>query len=118
MAVKTYVNGMSKLLDISTARYGMGQKIKHRLFDYRGVVLDVDSRFQLSDEWYDKMAKSKPAKDEPWYHVLVHDSAQMTYVAEANLDYDVSKEAVEHPVIDICFDKDAAGKYQRRLSVQ
>ncbi len=109
---------MKQNIKIATARYGMGQKIKHRLFNYRGVVLDVDSSFQLSDEWYKKMAKSQPSKDEPWYHVLVHESAQMTYVAEANLDFDVSTEAIEHPVLDICFDKDATGKYQRRLSVQ
>lgn len=109
---------MQKNLSITHAKFALGQKIKHKLFDYRGVVLDVDSHFQLSDEWYSKIAKSKPAKHDPWYHVLVHDSAQVTYVAEANLDWDNSQDAVEHPVIDICFDKDAAGKYQRRLSVQ
>lgn len=105
-------------MNITTARYSMGQKVKHQLFGYRGVVLDVDSHFQLSDDWYEKMAKTKPSKEEPWYHILVHDSAQMTYVAEANLTFDLSNDAVEHPVLDICFDKDATGKYQRRLSVQ
>jgi len=96
----------------------MGQKIRHRLFDYRGVILDVDSEFQLSDDWYNKMAKTQPAKDEPWYHILVHESAQMTYVAEANLELDGSEEQIDHPVIDLCFDIDAQGQYQRRLNVQ
>lgn len=103
---------------VQDAQYSLGQKVRHRLFDYRGVVLDVDSSFQLSDEWYDKMAKTMPAKDEPWYHVLVHESAQMTYVAEANLFADASNAEIEHPVIDLCFDLDASGKYQRRLNIQ
>ncbi|MDG1286117.1 MAG: heat shock protein HspQ [Rickettsiales bacterium] len=105
-------------LEIISAKFGMGQKIRHKLFDYRGVILDVDSDFQLSDDWYKKMAKTQPAKDEPWYHVLVHESAQMTYVAEANLQTDASEEKIDHPVIDLCFDIDAQGKYQRRLNVQ
>jgi len=109
---------MGSELKLVSAKYGMGQKVRHRLFDYRGVVLDVDSRFQLSDEWYEMMAKTLPSKDEPWYHVLVHDSAQVTYVAEENLLLDASEEAIEHPVIDLCFDRDAHGKYQRRLNVQ
>ncbi len=103
---------------IVTARFAIGQKVKHHLFDYRGIVLDVDCSFQLSDEWYSKMAKSQPSKTEPWYHVLVHDTAQLTYVAEANLGLDSSLESIDHPVVDLCFDKDASGKYQRRLSVQ
>lgn len=107
-----------KSLTIVNARFAIGQKVRHHLFDYRGVVLDVDSRFQLSDEWYEKMAKTLPAKDEPWYHVLVHETAQLTYVAEANLTEDASQEQVEHPVIDLCFDIDADGRYQRRVWVQ
>ena len=109
---------MKQIPEISSAKYNIGQKIRHRLFEYRGVVLDVDSRFQLSDEWYAEMAKNMPSKDEPWYHVLVHESAQMTYVAEANITFDNSQDQIEHPVVELCFDIDAQGKYQRRLSVQ
>jgi heat shock protein HspQ len=103
---------------LQSAKFSLGQKVRHQLFDYRGVVLDVDSNFQLSEEWYEKMAKTMPSKDEPWYHVLVHESSQVTYVAEANLAADASEDEIEHPVIDLCFDLDAAGKYQRRLNIQ
>lgn len=109
---------MSINSQIVSAQFSMGQKIRHKLFDYRGIVLDVDSYFQMSDDWYEKMAKTQPAKDEPWYHVLVHGSAQVTYVAQANMEIDVSDEGIEHPVIDLCFDIDAQGHYQRRMSVQ
>lgn len=81
------------------AKFSIGQCISHRLFDYRGVIVDVDPDFQGSDEWYEAVAKSRPPKDEPWYHVLVHDSDSETYVAERNLETDDSDEPVVHPLI-------------------
>ena len=81
------------------AKFSIGQCISHRLFDYRGVIIDVDPDFQGSDEWYEVVARSRPPKDEPWYHVLVHDSNSETYVAERNLEADDSDEPVVHPLI-------------------
>ena len=78
-------------------RFGVGQLIIHRLFDYRGVIIDVDPTFQGSDEWYEAVAKTRPPKDEPWYHVLVHEASQRTYVAERNLEPDNSRQPITHP---------------------
>ena len=73
------------------ARFGVGQLIRHRRFDYRGVVVDVDSTFQGTDEWYDAVARSRPPKNRPWYHVLPHGAEHMTYVAERHLEADPSE---------------------------
>jgi heat shock protein HspQ len=70
------------------AKFCIGQLIHHKLFGYRGIILGVDLQFKQSDEWYDKMARSKPPKDKPWYHVLVHQQGNQTYVAEQNLESD------------------------------
>jgi len=67
------------------AKYCIGQLIQHKLFDYRGIILSVDLEFKSTDEWYEAVAKSRPPKNEPWYHVLVHQKGQQTYVAEQNL---------------------------------
>ena len=58
---------------MAKAEFKSGQIINHKLFNYRGVILKVDQTFKLTDEWYEIMAKSKPPKDKPWYHVLVHE---------------------------------------------
>jgi len=65
------------------AKFSIGQCVHHKLFAYRGVIIDVDPVFLGSDDWYEDIAKSRPPKDEPWYHVLVHDAQNETYVAEA-----------------------------------
>ena len=70
------------------AKYCIGQLIQHKLFDYRGIILSVDLEFKSTDEWYEAVAKSRPPKNEPWYHVLVHQKGHQSYVAEQNLQPD------------------------------
>ena len=96
------------------ARFRVGQPIHHRLFDYRGVIFDVDPLFQASEQWYESMARSRPPKDKPWYHVLVHNAQHTTYVAEQNLEPDLSGEPVNHPLVDRFFHDFEGGLYQRR----
>ena len=86
-------------IEICSARFSPGELVKHRLFEYRGVVVDVDAEFSLSEEWYESVAKSRPPKDEPWYHVLVHGSEQATYVAERTLEPDTTGQPVLNPML-------------------
>ena len=93
------------------AKFSIGQCVQHRLFDYRGVIVDVDAEFLGSDEWYDEIARSRPPKDEPWYHVLVHDADNETYVAERNLEPDQTYEPVNHPLLGEFFSGFEQGVY-------
>ena len=90
-------------LAMKDATFSVGQLVRHRLFDYRGVVFDVDPIFLGSEEWYEQVAKSCPPKDEPWYHVLVHNAVHQTYVAERNLDQDASGDRIQNPEIEAIF---------------
>lgn len=96
---------------ITTAKHSIGELVHHKLFGYRGVVVDIDPCFQLTDEWYDAVARSRPPKSEPWYHVLVHQSTHSTYVAEQNLDADSSIEKIDHPMVDLFFCELRHGRY-------
>ncbi|MDH3637452.1 MAG: heat shock protein HspQ [Gammaproteobacteria bacterium] len=95
------------------AKFGIGELVHHKLFDYRGVIVDVDATFQGSDEWYEQMAKSRPPKDRPWYHVLVDNATHQTYVAERNLEADDSGAPINHPVLRVFFDEFRDGVYVR-----
>ena len=94
-----------------TAKFRVGELIHHKLFDYRGVVVDVDANFDGTEEWYDTMARSRPPKDEPWYHILVHGAEHSTYVAERNLESDPTGKPIAHPVLDHFFDELHDGVY-------
>ena len=91
-------------VEVSTARFCIGEIVKHKLFDYYGVIYNVDPVFTGTDEWYETVAKSRPPKDQPWYHVLVDGrGATTTYVAERNLQHCTEFKRINHPLIDVYF---------------
>ena len=96
---------------MKSSDFSVGDLVHHKLFDYRGVVFDVDPQFMLSDEWYESVARSRPPKDQPWYHVLVHGAAHTTYVAQRNLEPDASDKPVSHPLIEELFSSFDEGRY-------
>ena len=88
---------------IVTAKFTIGQLIEHRLFNYRGVIFEIDPCFMLTDEWYEQMAKSRPPKDEPWYHVMPDKTETTTYVAQQNLRLDSTRRPISHPDLEQAF---------------
>ena len=102
---------------MNQAAFFIGQLIQHRLFNYRGVIVDVDPVFSGTDEWYEAVARTRPPKDQPWYHVLVHGQASETYVAERNLTEDFSQDPIDHPAVEIYFSRFENGVYVSRQGV-
>ncbi len=109
---------MSDARTIGRPHFSVGEVVQHALFGYRGVVVDLDATFQLTDEWYDEVARSRPPKDAPWYHVVVEDSDAVRYVAERNLRADDTGEPVRNPLLDELFAGFDDGRYRRRDRLQ
>lgn len=101
---------------MTKVRFSVGDLVRHKLFGYRGVIFDVDSRMMLSDEWYEAVAHSRPPRDQPWYRVLVDNATHETYVAERNLEPDSSGAPIRHPFIETCFSGFREGRYQRMVN--
>lgn len=98
-------------IEEKTARFSVGELVHHQLFDYRGVVVDVDSEFNGSEDWYDEMARTRPPKDQPWYRVLVDKSDHQTYVAQRNLERDPDPAPIDHPLVGVFFEEFESGCY-------
>ena len=107
---------MGTVTSITRVKFSVGELVHHRLFDYRGVIVDVDQNFQASEVWYETVARSRPPKNRPWYHVLVHGSDHTTYVAERNLEADDSPLPISHPLVEYFFSEFSDGKYLRKLN--
>ena len=102
---------------IPRARFGIGEVVRHRLLDFRGVIFDVDPEFANSEEWYEAIPESmRPAKDQPFYHLLAEnaESSYVAYVSQQNLVHDESDEPVDHPAIETMFDSFDGERYQLR----
>lgn len=99
-----------------TARFFIGQIVRHRKFEYRGVVVDADPEFMQSEEWYAEIARSRPPRDQPWYRVLVDGSSDETYVAEHHLEAAGDPSPIEHPALAEYFTRHEDGRYQGTLT--
>jgi heat shock protein HspQ len=100
---------------IATARFAIGDVVRHRMFDFRGVIFDVDPVFANSDEWYEAIPEDvRPRKDQPFYHLLAEnaDSSYVAYVSQQNLVVDESEEPVDHPAIAGLFERYSGGRYK------
>ena len=100
---------------VAHARFTIGEIVRHRLFDFRGVIFDVDPVFANTEEWYDAIPEDvRPRKDQPFYHILAEnaDSSYIAYVSQQNLVVDDSDEPVDHPAIGGLFDAFAGGRYK------
>ena len=102
---------------ISHADFSIGEVVRHRLFDFRGVIFDVDPVFANSEEWYQAIPEEiRPAKDQPYYHLLAEnsESSYIAYVSQQNLLADPDGEPVDHPAISGMFEEFDKGRYQLR----
>ena len=85
-----------------TARFSIGQVVRHRIYPFRGVIFDVDPVFDNTEEWYQSIpADVRPRKDQPFYHLFAEnaESEYIAYVSEQNLVPDESAEPLRHPQI-------------------
>jgi len=96
-------------------KFAIGELVYHLKYHYRGVIFDVDGNFCGSDQWYDEVAKSKPPKDKPWYHILPDGQSHSTYVSEQHLTSDTSSAPINHPALKHFFCSLSKGRYLSRL---
>src|SRR5258707_2476569 len=95
-----------------SAKFKIGQVVKHRLFPFRGVVFDIDPEFDNTEEWWLSIPEEvRPSKDQPFYHLFAENSETeyVAYVSEQNLLLDTSGQPLRHPQVREIFETDDKG---------
>ena len=90
---------MQKLVE---AKFSIGNIVKHRFLNFRGVIFDLDPEFNNSEEWYLAIPEQiRPSKDQPFYHLFAENEEifYIAYVSEQNLNIDNSGIPANHPDI-------------------
>ncbi len=103
-----------------TAKYTIGQVVRHRLFPFRGVVFDIDPEFDNTEEWWLSIPEEvRPHKDQPFYHLFAEnaETEYVAYVSEQNLLPDTSGQPIRHPQVGEIFETDDKGSYRPRHSL-
>src|SRR3954471_16539552 len=102
-----------------TAKFTIGQVVRHRLFPFRGVVFDIDPEFDNTEEWWLSIPEEvRPSKDQPFYHLFAEnaETEYVAYVSEQNLLLDTSGQPLRHPQVREIFEPDDKGSYRPRNS--
>ena len=102
-----------------TAKFKIGQIVRHRIYPFRGVIFDVDPVFGNTEEWYEAIpAHLRPSKDQPFYH-LYADNAEGSYeayVSEQNLLADAENGPIRNPRVRENFGRIVDGCYQPKTT--
>ncbi|MCJ2182466.1 heat shock protein HspQ [Novosphingobium sp. 1949] len=99
------------------ARFAIGDIVRHKDHDFRGVVFDIDPVFANSEEWYESIPlEIRPEREQPFYHLLAEtdDSSYVAYVSQQNLMADCEAGPVDHPSLSQIFEDYRNGRYQLR----
>jgi heat shock protein HspQ len=105
-----------RIVQTRTAKFSIGNVVRHRLYPFRGVVVDVDPEFSNSEEWWLSIPEAvRPPKDQPYYHLLAENehTTYEAYVSEQNLLRDESGLPCRHPLLDAYFES-RDGRYVPR----
>ena len=89
-------------MSVTSTQFSIGQVVKHRIYDFRGVIVDVDPVFNNTEEWWLAIPEDvRPRKDQPFYHLLAENESTSyeAYVSEQNLLVDDTGEPVNHPQV-------------------
>jgi heat shock protein HspQ len=101
-------------MEARSAKFRIGQVVKHRVYPFRGVIFDVDPVFANSDEWWLAIPEHlRPSKDQPFYHLFAEneDTEYVAYVSEQNLVVDESNRPIRHTQAREFFRRDRKGRY-------
>lgn len=107
-------------MEMREAKFGLGDVVRHRVYPFRGVVVDVDAEFANTEEWYESIPEEvRPDKDQPFYHLLAEneDSYYGAYVSEQNLLPDAENGPVTHPQIPEAFEGFDGTRYVLKSSI-
>jgi heat shock protein HspQ len=100
-----------------SAKFRIGQVVRHRIYPFRGVIFDVDPTFNNTEQWWESIpAEVRPRKDQPFYHLYAENeqTTYIAYVSEQNLLPDETGKPVRHPEVREVFGSLKDGCYEAK----
>lgn len=98
-------------LNLPKPCFAVGQIVRHKRYGYRGVVVAIDPTCQAPSDWY-LNNQTQPERNQPWYHVIVHQSETTTYPAQSSLQEDDGG-PIANPMLKLFFTSYEDGRYVR-----
>ena len=117
----TETRGFNRIKVHKDPLFNIGDIVKHRIYPFRGVIVDVDPEFSNTEEWYQSIpAEIRPSRNQPYYHLMAENTETFytAYVSQQNLVDDGDNGPLDHPDLDEIFSGMEKGKYHLRNEVR
>ena len=104
----------------SKARFAIGDVVRHRSADFRGVIFDIDPVFANSEDWLESIPEDRrPSREQPFYHLFAEsdDQSYIAYVSQQNLLPDAAAGPIEHPGLAQVFEDFDGARYPLRAAL-
>jgi len=76
--------------ELIEARFSIGNVVKHRYLNFRGVIFDLDPSFNNTEEWYLAIPeKIRPIKEQPFYHLFAQNE-EIFYNSRSNSSFRIA----------------------------
>ena len=114
-------NSSQKIKVYKDPLFNIGDIVKHRIYPFRGVIVDVDPEFSNTEEWYQSIpAEIRPSREQPYYHLMAENTETFytAYVSQQNLVGDGENGPLEHPDLEEIFSGMDHGKYHLKNEVR
>ena len=114
-------NSSKKIKVYKDPLFNIGDIVKHRIYPFRGVIVDVDPEFSNTEEWYQSIpAEIRPSREQPYYHLMAENTETFytAYVSQQNLVGDGENGPLEHPDLEEIFSGMVHGKYHLKNEVR
>ncbi|WMY96390.1 MAG: heat shock protein HspQ [Arsenophonus sp.] len=88
---------------MNNSKFNIGQKIRHQLLGYLGVIVDIDAEYCLNKFKNKDIKHHTTLLAAPWYYVIMEDNNGEhihTYLAEAQITYENSDENQDNSSLD------------------
>ena len=92
--------------------YATGAVLRSKRWGFKAVVVDFDLSCKAPESWRRRRGAEASAK-QPWYHLFVDGTDQVSYAPEDSLAMDAGPTPVKHPLLEHFFERFERGKHWR-----
>ncbi len=87
---------------IIISKFNIGQKVRHKLLGFLGIIIDIDSQYFLIKKNIKNFFINKTNKKSPLYYVIMEDNNGYpihTYLSENQLSLEIKKKYIKNSLI-------------------
>jgi heat shock protein HspQ len=91
--------------------FAVGELVRHRDREFRGVIVDAHPHFQGPTDLGEAGEATRRRWQQPWYELLVHGTPHVVYLPQESMELDPGSGPISHPLLRLFFNRFDGARY-------